>query len=108
VLARKWIELADAPRTTIGRAADEELGRGYAAFYGERRKRDVRAAVRSYRVAAEQGHPSAWINLALCYLQGHGVARDRERAFDSFVRAARLGHDRAKLRVAAPARESGC
>ncbi len=73
---------------------------GFDAFYGNRRKRDVRAAVRFYREAAERGHPYGWTNLALCYLKGDGVPKSPKRAFECFVKAAELGHARAKLRVA--------
>ena len=38
-------------------------------------------ALRWYRLSAEQGHPSAQLNLAFCYAEGLGVVQDELQAF---------------------------
>jgi hypothetical protein len=45
-------------------------------------------AVKWYRMAAEQGHPHAQVNLAIAYDKGKGVPRDELRAFLWFHLAA--------------------
>lgn len=97
-----WRELIETkwPAFRGFRKADTLVGRGYDAFYGVRRKRNVREALRCYQAAADMGHPSGWTNLALCYMNGDGVRKNLRRSFACFVRAASLGQNRAKIRVA--------
>ena len=57
-------------------------------------------AVQWWARAAEQEDPEALYNLALAYLQGMGVARDPQRAFDALLVAAQAGVIPAQSRLA--------
>jgi hypothetical protein len=75
--------------------AQFELGVHYANGSGGVRK-DMARAVSWYARAAESGYDPAQYNLALCYLDGTGVARDQRKAFEWFQKAAELGHAKAQ------------
>ena len=49
-------------------------------------------SVQWYRRSAEQGDPGARYGLGLAYYRGRGVPRDRERAFELMLQAARSGY----------------
>jgi TPR repeat protein len=54
---------------------------------------NVRLAVQWYREAAMQGHPGAQYNMAVLYLQGHGVDRDPVVAYAWLLRSSSNGHE---------------
>ena len=54
-------------------------------------KRDYSMAVKWYRAAAEQGHPSAQTNLGSMYAGGRGVDTNKEAAIKWFLKAANQG-----------------
>eukprot|EP01105_Mastigella_eilhardi_P012047 TRINITY_DN2770_c1_g1_i1.p1 TRINITY_DN2770_c1_g1~~TRINITY_DN2770_c1_g1_i1.p1 ORF type:complete len:1457 (-),score=413.47 TRINITY_DN2770_c1_g1_i1:187-4083(-) len=58
-------------------------------------EKDPAKAVEYYRVAAENSHPAAMRNLALCLLEGRGVEKDPQRAVELLEDAAQLHHTHA-------------
>lgn len=74
---------------------------GYHLRYGLSARRDPAAAYRWYARATRLNDRDAWLNMSICFKQGIGATKDlvRERLCLEF--AARLGCDRAKLRLAA-------
>ena len=66
--------------------AQTNLGVLYADGTGVRR--NVKEAVRLFRLAAGQGHARAQNKLAWHLLQGRGVERNYEEAYANFRRAA--------------------
>ena len=53
------------------------FGRGRRLAWGlEGTKQDPRAALKWFRLAAEQGHPRAQTQLGMAYQKGRGVGRD--------------------------------
>jgi len=77
--------------------AQNYLGLMYA--HGE--TRDDAKAAKWYRLAAEQGHPSAQYHLAVMYSNGTGVPEDSVEALKWFHKSAERGHVSAQLRLAA-------
>ena len=76
------------PKAQAGDAlAQNELGLHYATM------RDYSEAARWFRAAAEQGDAYAQTELGRCYLEGRGVARDREKAAEWYGRAAAAGYE---------------
>ncbi|MDR1073510.1 MAG: tetratricopeptide repeat protein [Treponema sp.] len=75
--------------------AQYQLGVHYHNGTGGVRK-DMARAVSWYTRAAEGGYDSAQYNLALCYLDGTGVAKDQKKAFAWFLKAAEQGHAQAQ------------
>ena len=67
-------------------SAQDSLGR-----WLRERERWTESA-RWYRRSAEQGDPQARYGLGLAYYRGRGVPRDRERAFELMLQAARSGY----------------
>lgn len=61
----------------------------------EETDRIVRRAFGYFQAAADQKDANGMYNLGMCYLNGYGVAADRDRAFDCFRAAAELGHPEA-------------
>ena len=55
-----------------------------------------------YTHAAKAGHAEGTFELAMCYLKGEGVARDKEAGMEFLRDAARLGHADAKRMVPPP------
>ncbi len=62
--------------------------------------RDLPAAFAAYEKASASGDPRALYGLAVCYLQGLGVAKDETRARALYVRAGEGGHIPAMLDLA--------
>ena len=56
-------------------------------------------AVRYYRLAAEQGHAVASMNLGVCYEYGDCVEADLDEAKRWYARAAATGHEQAIARL---------
>ena len=54
---------------------------------------DYKAAVRWYRLAAEQGHAGAQVNLGGMYKTGKGVTKDYVHAYTWYSIAAANGYD---------------
>ena len=59
-----------------------------------------------YTHAAKAGHAEGTFELAMCYLKGEGVARDREAGMGYLRDAARLGHADALRMVPPPQAEA--
>ena len=74
------------PREGGWASAQDSLGR-----WLRERERWAESA-RWYRRSAEQGDPQARYGLGLAYYRGRGVPRDRERAFELMLQAARSGY----------------
>ena len=55
-----------------------------------------------YTHAAKAGHAEGTFELAMCYLKGEGVARDKEAGMEYLRDAARLGHADAQRMVPPP------
>ena len=68
-------------------------GKAYAATND-----DVRAFER-YRLAAEQGHPLAQIQLGDCYKKGQGVPKDEAQAAAWYRKAAEQNHPLAQVEL---------
>jgi TPR repeat protein len=58
--------------------------------------RDLVAAAKWYRRAADKGHAQSQFNLGLMYTNGEGVEKNREEATKWLKKAARQGHAKAK------------
>lgn len=65
---------------------------GYMRYHGHGVERDLSAAARWYKQAADQGEPSAQYNLGYLYQQGEGVPRNLDKAVFWYGRAAEAGH----------------
>ena len=74
---------------------------GVALYTGEGIAEDEEEAVRMFRLAADQHHPSACYMLGDCLLDGVGVAIDRASALEWLIRSGELGHRGARSRVMA-------
>lgn len=68
-------------------------------YYGKNVKQDYAKAVEWYQKAAELGVELAQYNLAGCYEEGHGVAKNRTIALDWYKKAAAQGLYEAKRAV---------
>jgi len=60
---------------------------------------DYGAAVRWYRLAAEQGKASAQVNLGVSYAKGRGVLQDYAQAREWYLKAAEQGHALAQAKL---------
>ena len=60
---------------------------------------DYAEAVRLYRLAVAQGHPTAQYNLGYMFEHGQGVAQDYDEAVRLYSLAAAQGHARARKRL---------
>jgi|GEM_PF-6736013 len=75
-----------------GRLSGEELFRRARKYEkGNGVIRNEEEAVRLYRLAADQGHAHAQVNLGLMYVKGLGVAKDEREAARLFRLAADQG-----------------
>ena len=63
--------------------------------HGKWVEQDADGAVQLYSQAAEQGHSRAALLLGICCLNGTGMPRDPDRAWDLLVRAWELGAESA-------------
>ena len=52
------------------------------------------------RKSAEKGHIPSMVELGLCYYNGRGVGQDREKAIEIWNRAAGMGSEDARIRIA--------
>jgi len=104
-----------APRTLQGQAPLEELralaaegdaqaqfflGRRYAGF-GVDFAQNGAEAVQWYRLAADQGHTGAQLNLGLMYVNGRAIPQDKAEAERWYFAAGRGYQDAQFIRVAA-------
>jgi TPR repeat protein len=64
-------------------------------------ERNLRLAVRWYRRAVEAGEPGAMVSLGDLMMKGKGVTKDAAEARRLFQKAADLGDEEAKKRLAA-------
>ncbi len=85
--AFRWFEIAARSRKP---EALNMLGRCYERGWGV--AVDFERAAACYRDAAEKSYDWAQFNLACLMLDGKGVARDPDAAFDLLMRAATQGH----------------
>ena len=75
-----------------------ELGRRLA--WGlEGTKKDPRAALKWFRLAADQGHPRAQTQLGMAYQKGRGVGRDIPESVKWMRKAAEQGHAKAQFEL---------
>ncbi len=58
---------------------------------------DYKAALKWFKLAAEQGHADAQNNLGLMYANGQGVTQNLTRAFMWWDIAAKQGHENARF-----------
>ena len=65
---------------------------GFMYRWGQGVGQDFETARHWYRLAADQGHPTAQSNLGLLYRYGLGVPKDYGKAFRWFLRAAEQGN----------------
>ncbi len=84
-LAEKW--LAKAAENGHATACHAMGIRAYNAD-------DYARAAAFWRTAAEAGEPASMIELADCYLHGHGVAKNTDLSLAWYEKAAALGNDR--------------
>ncbi len=54
---------------------------------------DYEAALKEFRLLAEQGHAQAQVNLGILYSQGRGVPKDNVQAYRWYTLAAGQGND---------------
>lgn len=89
--ANKWCKrAAEIPGNTSGITLLAELnlhGQGTPVNYEE--------AARLYRMAAEQGHPHAQLEMAALYFLGHGVEKNQEEGMRWLRMSADQGYERA-------------
>ena len=82
----------DRDPAMLRRAAEGGFAQAQASLGRRLRKnKQWEDAARWYRRSAEQGLPSAEVGLALLLYRGQGVTRDRKRAFQLMLEAARSG-----------------
>ena len=82
---------SEARKAAEGGDAAAQCLMARACLQGAGAARDPEAAVRWYRLAAEQDSAGGWFGLFSCQLQGIGVPKDEAAAFRSCERAAELG-----------------
>ena len=70
---------------------------GLAYYFGKGMKEDKEAAVRWWRLSAEQGLAKAQYNLGVVYHKGEGVAQNYAEAVKWFQNAAEQGHAEAQF-----------
>jgi TPR repeat protein len=78
--------------------AQFELGKRFA-FGLEGTKKDQRAALKWFRLAAEQGHPRAQTQLGMAYQRGRGVRRDMQESVGWMRKAADQGNAKAQFEL---------
>lgn len=88
---RKAFELLGAAASLGHPLAQDILGNMYED--GDGAPLDISTAVSLYMRSAEQDCPQGMYDLALLYLDGHGVEQDEERAFRLIGRAVEMGSD---------------
>lgn len=83
VFARKLYEAVDPELQKMCEAGDAEAQyfRGFGLIYGANMEADLLAGVELMLLAQHQGHRNAAVELAYCYYNGEGVAKDRAAAF---------------------------
>lgn len=79
-------------------AAMISVGLGYQA--GVDSKPAPELAARSFKLAADRGHPDGYYHLGMCYLNGVGVAHDAKKSVELLATGARMGSLQAKLSYA--------
>lgn len=90
-----WLPLADAGD------AEAQFGVGYLNDEGLGVPKDGVEAIRWYRLAADQGHPTSQFNLGTLYQTGReDVPADPGRAADWYRMAAEQGHAKAQYHLA--------
>jgi TPR repeat protein len=94
--AEQWLRAAAAQGVAD---ATNELGVAALYPFGKDRQRDPRLAFRYFTEAAAAGSTHALVNLGDAYLNGIGVARDRNRAREAYTAAAARGHMLARQRL---------
>lgn len=57
------------------------------------------SAVAEFQDAADKGHPEAMFKLALCYNDGNGVGKDKDKALDYLRKSADAGNVKARFMV---------
>lgn len=77
-------------------AGDNYFAQGYLF----EKQGQASAAFKEYEKAAELGHMPAHDKLAIAYLKGEGVGRDRQKAFHLFLEAAQLGFPKSMYNAA--------
>ena len=94
--AEKWLRAAAQQGVAD---ATNELGVAALYPFGKGRQPDPRLAFRYFTEAAAAGSTHALVNLGDAYLNGIGVARDRDRAREAYTTAAARGHVLARQRL---------
>jgi TPR repeat protein len=85
--------------------AQFERGKRFA-FGLEGTKKDERAALKWFRLAAEQGHPRAQTQLGMAYQKGRGVRRDFQESIEWMRKAAEQGYAKAQFELGVAYRDS--
>ncbi len=86
--------------TALSGLAEAQVGWAHMLLDGYGVERDAIAAVRWFRLAADQENIDAYNMLGRCYERGWGVAADPFEAMHWFERAAAKGHDWAQFNLA--------
>eukprot|EP01040_Poterioochromonas_malhamensis_P012475 gene12475-13648_t len=77
--------------------------KGFCYFHGHHLNKNLKLAIKLYKLAADSGYVVALNNLGHCYLQGLGVQKNDVMAFRLFKIAAKLGYAPAQNNIS-----SGC
>ena len=94
-----WTISGCAPAETGPRDAEEQFQLGEDHQLGRGVPKDPAVALEWHRKAADQGHPTAQVRLAMRYADGQGVKKDPAEALRLFVLAAAQGQPKAQLEL---------
>ena len=79
---------------------DVQFDKGYSYYTGEGCEKDLKAAFRRFRRAAQRGHIDAQHYLAECYLNGCGTEVSAQDAVRWYLSAAKQSRVESQLSVA--------
>ena len=94
-----WTISGCAPGETGPRDAEEQFQLGEDYQLGRGVPKNGREALEWYRKAADQGHPTAQVRLAMHYIEGKKVKRNPAEALRLFRLAAAQGHPKAQFEL---------
>jgi hypothetical protein len=93
VAYKAWLPLAEQGY------AKAQASLGWMYYTGKGVKKDLKKAVKWFRLAAEQDHAIAQNNLAVMYENGYGVAIDYQEAFKWYKKSADSGYSYAQYNL---------
>ena len=68
-------------------------------YYGQECNRNYDTAISLFHKAEEAKVAGAYYMLGLCYLDGTGVKRDKQKAIEYFQEASKRGHHEARYQL---------